>query len=339
MENRYLAKRPTFSVGALFVGEYTSDYETYITDHFFLRDSWITLKSYTELALMKTENNGVYIGKNGTLLERFDEPDQSRVDANINAVNALVENAGVSVYLALIPGAVKIWEDKLPAFAPNYDQGGLIEYIYANTTANTVDIYGALSTHSNEYIFYRTDHHWTTLGAYYGYTSFMDALGRSPSPLSSFDRETVSTGFYGTVYSSSGVRWVRPDEMEIFVKEPAGMQISNYSDGNPNDGLLYDYEYLEKKDKYSLFFGGITPLLQITTQNTEAPSLLILRDSFADANVPFLLEHFSEIHVMDLRYNRTGVKVYLEEHDIDMVLLMYSVSNFSGDANIALAGR
>jgi len=337
-ENRMLEQSPKFTFNSLFSGKFTSNFERYITDQFTGRDSWIELKSYAELALLKKENNGVYIGEGGTLLVRFDKPDEKRVRTNIGAVEKLASGLDIPVYFSLIPTSTEIWSDKLPQNAPSIDQRELIESLYGQSGTANIDSYSALYVHREEDIYYRTDHHWTTLGAYYGYAALMEAMGIEPEPLDSFTQTAVSEDFYGTTYSNSGVRWVSPDTITTFVEDYEGLGIINYSNGAAEAGVLYDYSRLESKDKYSLFFGGNTPLLQIETGN-EGPKLLMIRDSYADSELPFLLTHFSEIHVVDLRYYKTSIKDYISEHGIDEVLISYGLSNFVSDTNIFLLGR
>ena len=152
------------------------------------------------------------------------------------------------------------------------------------------------------------------------------------------DRHVVSEEFYGTTWSSSGFSWVDPDTMEIFVNAPEGLKVTSYPQGSPVEGKLYDFSFLEKKDKYSMFMGGNCPMHVIETGNEDKPSLLILRDSYTDSLIPFLLDDFSEIHVLDLRYYRASLKAYIEQNDFDNVLVCYSVSNFCSDSNIFLLG-
>lgn len=339
-ENRYLKKAPKFSLSALADGSFTSGFESYITDQFIWRDGWITLKTAAEFAMGKTENNNVFFCSGDILIERFDRPDPALVRSNAEAVSRLAEGSGIPVYLALIPGAVEIWRDKLPANADNYSQKLLIDDIYSTTECKTADIYSALYSHRDEYIYYRTDHHWTTLGAYYGYTALAEAMGFSPEPLESFEPVCVSDEFYGTVYSSSGIRWVRPDSIQIYVPD-TDVQVTGYEGGKEKTGVLYDYSALDKKDKYAFFLGGNTSLLKIKSGHSDkdAPRLLILRDSYTDCQLPFLLRHFSEIHLIDLRYYKFSIAEYIENNHIDIVLINYSVSNFSSDTNIFLASR
>lgn len=338
-ENRYLQMRPEFSFKSLFSGDYTSKFETYTTDQFTFRDEWITLKAASELALGKQENNDVHLCENGTLIEGFKRPESSVLDSNMSALNTLVGNTDAKVYFALIPDKSDLYSSLLPKNVPNDSEKEVIDYCYGQSNATNVDIYSALSAHTDEYIFYRTDHHWTSLGAYYGLSALAESMGLPCPALDSYtDRHVVSEKFYGTTWSSSGFSWVDPDTMETFVNAPEGLKVTSYPQGSPVEGKLYDFSFLEKKDKYSMFMGGNCPMHVIETGNEDKPSLLILRDSYMDSLIPFLLDDFSEIHVLDLRYYRASLKAYIEQNDFDNVLVCYSVSNFCSDSNIFLLG-
>lgn len=333
-ENRSLEQAPNFSAESLFSGRFTAAFERYTTDQFTLRDEWITLKARSETISGKSENNGVYLCADGVLITRFDEPDYELVGKNTAALDALTDKTALPVYLAIIPGKADIWSDKLPSNAPTTDQRGLIENIYANAPdTEPVDIYSALDTYKDEYIYYKTDHHWTTLGAYYGYAAIMDSLGMEARSLDFFERETVTTEFYGTTSSSSGIWWTAPDSIEIFVTPPDSVEVANFASGQAELGLIYDMSFLEKKDKYSLFLGGVSPLVQIHT-GSDGPSLLIARDSYADSLVPFLLERFSRIDLVDLRYFRESFNAYIMDNGFDCVLICYSTENFAKDTSI-----
>ena len=334
-ENRYLQMKPEFSFKSLFSGDYTSKFETYTTDQFTFRDEWITLKAASELALGKQENNDVHLCENGTLIEGYERPENSALDANMSALDTLVENTDAEVYFALIPDKSDLYASLLPKNAPNDSEKEVIDYCYAQSNATNVDMYSALGAHTDEYIFYRTDHHWTSLGAYYGFSALAESMGIDCPALDFYaDRHVISEEFYGTTWSSSGFSWVGPDTMEIFVNEPEGLKVTSYPEGSPVEGKLYDFSFLEKKDKYSTFMGGNCPLHEIVTGTEGKPSLLIIRDSYTDSLLPLLLDDFSEIHVLDLRYYRASLKSYIEQNDFDSVLVCYSVSNFSTDSNI-----
>lgn len=338
-ENKYLQQFPKFTFERLFNKDFTSEFETYTTDQFVGRDQWISLKAACEIALGKRENNGVSLCEDGTLIEGFDAPDNSVLDQNMSYVNQLVANTDAKVYFALIPEKSEIWSDMLPNRTPNDSEAEFIEYCYGKSDANNVDILSAMREHADEYIYYRTDHHWTSLGAYYGYSALGKAMDFTVPALASYTaRRTVSDSFYGTTWSKSGFSWVGPDSMETFVDPPEGLQITSYPNGSPVEGKLYDESFLSQKDKYSMFMGGNSPLHEIVT-DSDGPSLLIIRDSYTDSLIPFLLKDFSRIDVIDPRYYRLSISDYIEQNSIDNVLVAYSVSTFATDTNLFLLGR
>ena len=354
VENRNLEQLPAvdfgtpeklFRDGNFFNGQFMRDFETYTTDQFIGRDAWVDLKARTERALGKKENNNVYFADNDTLITRFDQPAADRVTENLNYVNKFVENVDIPVVFSLIPSQACIWADRLPEGAPNASQTDLMAQAQeAVTGATWADVYTPLMEHKDEDIFYRTDHHWTSLGAYYGYTGLASALGYTPVPLSDYTPTVRSTEFYGTVFSSSGVRWVKPDTITTYVPDDGITVVSHTYDnsGNPveEQRALYVESFLSVKDKYSMFLGGNQSLGVVTnTNNPDGPKLLIIRDSYTDSLAPFLTERFSEIHLFDLRYNATSVRDYIAQNDIDSVVVLYSFSNFATDKNLFLLGR
>ncbi len=332
-ENRYLASAPKFGFKALFDGDFTSDFESYTTDQFPFRDAWTTLKARCERLCGKQENKGVFYGSNGYLLEAFTAPDDAEIDERVGYVNALAENTDVPVWFGLIPGSVEIMAANLPANAPTDSEQAVIESAYAASAVECIDLYSSLDAHKNDYIFYRTDHHWTTLGAYWGYTALCDAWDLPCRALDEFKPQTVSDSFYGTTYSSSGFSWVAPDSIDIYVPADDAVSVMSYSSGTAQTGALYDMQALDHKDKYSMFLGGNTPRVDISSGH-DGEKLLILRDSFADSLLPFLLEDFSQITMLDMRYYKTSVAELIEQEGFDRVLVLYSVSEFCEDANL-----
>lgn len=343
LENRELAQLPALSAKSLISGEFMAKFETYVTDQFVGRDGWVAMKSAAELLLGKRENNGVYFCSGGTLITRFETPDEKRVADNLNYVNKFVENVDVPVYFSLIPTQACIWADRLPAGAPNASQSALLDQARQSTSARWYDTYPQLWEHRDEAVFYRTDHHWTSLGAYYGYVALAGAMGLEPIPLSQYAKTTVSENFYGTVFSSSGVRWVLPDCIDVYVPEQGTRVISHTYDQNGNpveeSRQLYDESYLARKDKYAMFLGGQQSLGVVYGPNTQGPKLLLVRDSYSDSLVPFLTAHFSEIHLIDLRYYKLSAAEYIQEHGIDAAVVLYSVPNFVTDSNLVWLGR
>lgn len=337
VENRALQQAPDFSWAAVLDGSYMDDVEAYIADQFPLRDEWTGLKARSEQLLGKTEFNGVYLCGD-TLISKVERPDQTLVDKSLGYAAALSEKTEAAVYLGLIPSAAEVWRDRLPAGAESWDQAAFLQTA-GELGLPTVDFHAALAAHAGEPVFYRTDHHWTTLGAYYGYTAVMEALGRPPLPRERFTPAAVSGDFNGTLYSTSGVHWLEPDTMEFWVEE-AGLSVTSWRSGSPEPAALYDRTYLAQKDKYSAFLGGNQPLCVI--RNTEAPEggkVLLVRDSYSDALAPFLAKSFAEVHLLDLRYYRASVAQYAAENGIEDIVVLYSVPNFITDRNLVFLAQ
>ncbi|HIU68181.1 MAG TPA: hypothetical protein IAC64_11965 [Candidatus Caccomorpha excrementavium] len=337
-ENRYLAQMPEFSFESLFKGKFTSDYETFITDQFVMRDSWIGLKTLTERAMLKQDINGVYFGKDGYLIEKHDASDIDEETADRNAqrladfINQYSAVLGEDrVHAMLVPTAQEILEDKLPPFAEGYDQEAYIEQVQALIPGgNLVDVSDALREHASEYIFYRTDHHWTTLGAYYAYREWASASGLTPYEQEDYTIETVTDEFYGTLQSKVNIK-PEPDEIRLYCTDASYSVIYNL-DGNVKD-TLYNMEALETKDKYTVFLGGNNALVQIGTEADNGRKLLIIKDSFAHCFAPFAADHFEETYMVDFRYFNMPISDFIEEYGITDILVLYNVINFVEDNN------
>ena len=338
LENRYLQKPPKLSLETLGSGKFMEDAEDYVSDHIAGRDFWVAAKAWSERLSGKKENNGVYFGAQNTLINRVKAPDPDKLKKDMGYVDALVGNVSVPVYFGLIPSAAEIWRDRLPAGAPTADEKAIIDQLYFSTGASTIDLHSALTAHSGEDIYYRTDHHWTSLGAYYGANAIFEALGLEPIDLNDYRKTTVTDQFNGTLFSSSGVRWLPPDSIDTYVPDE-GIKVTSWFKGSPEEGSLYVDSYLDVKDKYSYFLGGNQALCVIKTEHTDAPKVLVVRDSYSDSLAPFLTERFSEIHLFDLRYNLSSIKGYVEENNIDAVVVLYSLPNFITDTNLFLLAR
>ncbi len=336
-ENRFLASFPEFSWEELFNGEFTADFETYFTDQFVFRDSFVELKATCESLLAKKESNGIYKTSHDMLLERFEVADTERAELNINAVETFAQNATVPVYLSLIPTSTYIYKENLPMFAPNDDQLEWYNYFDSKLeTANMVNTFDALYDNRDQYIYYRTDHHWTSLGAYYGYFGVISQMGLVPIEIKDYTEKVVSDDFNGTYFSTSGVRDITPDSLSTYIPQD-NIEMLTLDTGTAEVGMLYDDSFLDEKDKYSYYLGGNQALNIIKSQN-DGGKLLLIRDSYSNCQVPFLAQNFSEIHMVDLRYMKQNMHDYIEENDIDTVLIQYNMANFVEDVNVSLLG-
>ena len=336
-ENRTLAQLPEFSWESLKDGTYTEAVEAYFADQFPLRDGWTGLKARAEQLLGKREFNGVFLAGD-TLISKVETPDAELLNKNLGYVQSLAGKTEANVYLGMIPSAAEIWKDRLPAGNNSWDQEAFLQAL-PGLGLPLIDFQTALAAHADEQIFYNTDHHWTTLGAFYGANALLSALDKEGLKADDFTVETASDAFYGTLYSTSGIHWLAADTMEFWVSGD-GLNITSWRSGKPEAAELYDRTYLEKKDKYSAFLGGNQPLCVIENPAvTDGSKLLLVRDSYSDALAPFLAQRFSEVHLIDLRYYRMPIPMYAAQYGIEDVVVLYSVQNFISDPNLVVLSQ
>lgn len=346
-ENRILSAKPKFSLKKLFDGSYTKDYETYVTDQFVGRDNWIYVKTVTDVLLGKKEINGVYLAEEGMLIEKHETEDinPETVEQRLMLLQRLTqwqeEKGTGTLRIMLVPTADNILTDKLPDYAPYYPQQEFLEQVKEAAGSYMIDVTNTLKEHREEPIYYGTDHHWTTRGAYYGYLAWAAAMNMTPT---SYNVQTVATDFLGTLHSKT--HWTAaPDTIEAYIpavlQETAdsaashsGMQVY-YDFSEDAKDSLYEAKHLETKNKYGYFLDDNHPFIRIETgtQREEAKGrqLFVIKDSYANCFIPFLTEHYETIYVLDLRYYRAPLFSLLEEYgakgDMD-ILVLYNVIHF-----------
>ncbi len=336
-ENRVLQEMPEFSMKRLLKGRFTSEFERYISDQFPFRDGWVGIKSGMEKAMGKMDNNGVFLCKDGYLMQGFDAPKGESMDKKIQAVNALSDMfPDINKYFVLVPNSVKVLEDKLPKNAPVADESIYMDIIRDGLDGDIhfIDVYDALFSKRDEYIYYRTDHHWTTRGAYYAYRSIAAKMGFKASDMEEFKIQQVTDSFYGSLYSKSGYRHISPDSIELYMPiNPMDYKVEYCMEGKTASSI-YDMDALGKKDKYMVFLGGNYPLIRITTPGRNNRKLLIIKDSYANTLVPFLLEHYDEIYMVDPRYYTDSIEKLVRDEHIDNIMILYNVITFVEDQSI-----
>lgn len=335
LENRYLKQRPTLSVESVFNGKFSSAYEEYINDQFILRDEWITLKSYSESALLKTENNGIVYGKDGRLFDKYTDYPAEQLEKNLGFLTEFAQGRD-NLTLMVVPSSYEIYPEQLPAGLELVDQQAKIAEIYENfpASAQTIDLYPTLTAAKEQDIYYRTDHHWTTDGAYLGYRAFCEAKGLTPVELDTLTAHDVP-GFLGTFFSkckkagtpSETLRWYDLPIAEVTV------------DGQPKDAYL-DLSALEGRDKYGAFLwgnGGVTVLTSEAGSQKPADQrsrILVIKDSFANCFSPFLTANYDEVWVVDLRSMPKGLTELVEQNDFTDILVLYNFTNLASDTNL-----
>ncbi|MBS4957436.1 MAG: hypothetical protein KHZ99_10385 [Clostridium sp.] len=331
LENRKLKTSVTFSIKNFLDGNFQKDYESYINDQFPLRDNWISLKSMNEYILGKIENNGIIYGSNGELFEKFDSLDEEKFKNNVEAIKKFAENYYDKVSLMIIPSSYEIYKENLPMGSPIIPQEELINEIYNfSSFTNNIDVMKELLDNKNSYIYYKTDHHWTTYGAYLAYSKFIDSINGNKVNLKDF-KEVELPNFYGTYYSKAKLFNIEPDIMTYYDFNNLTMEIV----GDKIYDSIYDYSKETLRDKYSLFLYGNNPLTIIKNKDIKNDKkILVIKDSFGNSLVPFLTQNFEEIHVIDLRYFSSKLSSYLEKNDFEDILIIYNFINLATDNNV-----
>lgn len=337
-ENRVLQSKPTFSVEKLFEGRFISKYEKYKVDQFFNRDFWIDVKVKTDKLLLKKSSNGVYLGKDGYLLEDFEKPNEENVSKNLKAISDFSNKyKDVKQYMLISPTAVSILRDKLPLAAPVIDQQKYLDEYSKKLDSNVtfVDTYATLLEHKSEDLYYKSDHHWTTLGAFYSYQKLAEDMELSSKDSDDYDIELVSNSFEGALASESGYK-TDLDKIKVYIpKDENDQVVVNYEEEQKKTATLYDSEKLEQKDKYQVFLGGNHPIVKIDTTSDSGKTLLIFKDSYANCFVQFLTTHFSKIILVDPRYYYEDIDELMKNEGVDEVLYLYNANTFFSDTSLA----
>lgn len=342
-ENRYLTQKPAFSFASLFQGSYTSAYEDYLSDQFPGRDGWIRLQSRSEQLLQKKEINQVYLADDHYLIEKLDRQDfvSAQAQKNTDSLSAFVQNQSRAlgpshVRVMVVPSASQILTHKLPSFAAVHGEQEFLDAVRLGVgEEHFVDVSAALLSHQDESVYYRTDHHWTTLGAFYGYQAWAKASGFTPYEIRDFSVETVTDSFYGTLQAKVNLPLV-PDSMERFslASSPVAYTVT-YNESEDIRDNLYEWSALDTRDKYRFYLNGNQPIVRIETSVPSGRNLLVIKDSFANCFVPFAANHFGRTLVVDLRYFNGDVKALMDAYSITDILILYQASFLAAEPSVS----
>ena len=333
-ENRTLQTFPKFTLNNLLDGSFMSDIESYINDQVLFRDEFMEFKTDIMLLAKNKDINGVYIGEDGYLLQKVlpSTFNYKQLNYNLNCINEFASKVAAPIYSMLIPSSFSILQDKLPSNASSIDELEVIKDISSKYPEITfIDATTNLENHKKEYIYYKTDHHWTTVGAFYAYQAWHNADDKD---LDSYDIKEVSTDFLGSLYSKVLNNNTAFDKIELFYQKNQINYEVTYNFNQKKSDTLYDFSKLKTKDQYQIFLGGNYPEITIHTSNNNNHSILLFKDSFANAFIPFLLNDYENIYIIDLRYFNKYINTYLEDKDIDEILFLYNLYNLSEDTSL-----
>lgn len=336
-ENRILTQFPRFSIDSVFDGRYMKKVEKYTADQLIGRNFWIHTKTRVDRIIGKNSSNGVYLGKESTLIENFDPLPASEVEKNKTAINGFAEkHPNLNHYFLLVPNAISIYGDKLPADAPVLDQN---EYMNAftsglNGNVNVLDPRPILEENKNQLLYYKTDHHWTTLGAWLSFQSIANTMGITPDP-DAYSVHPVTNAFSGALVSKSGYTINTTDTIDVYIPNNENdYSVVNYIAEQKKSPSLYNSEQLKGKDKYAVFLDGNHPIVKIKNPVSNGKNLLVIKDSYANAFIPFLTPFYSEITVIDPRYYYDNIDALITDSGITDVLYLFNANTFFRDTSL-----
>lgn len=338
-EKRVLSEFPKATAQAVFSGEYSKKIESYLQDQMPFRNLFVAISSYFNHFSGQNGTDGVYVSKNGYLINTPVKEDNRNLSTNLKFLNSFAEKSGIPAYLMIVPETGYIHEDLLPKGHEPYMDDAIFDTIRGKTKDNFtfVDLRSLFSNEKDAQIYYKTDHHWTADGAMIAANAFLKLAGKPLISKADFYVESIK-GFGGTTYSKSAL-WLKPtDTMELWHSNKAALHVEVSDLGKPDKKVREDVffkEHLTKDDRYPVYLDGNHSLTHITNDSVQDGVLLLLKDSFGNTLATQLLERYHEIWMVDLRYYRTSaVSDLLAENNVDTILVNYSVDNIVNDTNI-----
>lgn len=334
-----------FAVGALifsdeklilkFDSSFTDRFDSYIERSFPLTANFRSMYSSIITASGQEKIGDVYISPNG-LIEIISKADERKINERVDSINAFAErHPDVSCYALIVPTASGIYAEQLPNIITSLDQQKLIDDIYyrLDTSIHTLDAYNPLFQARDDYVYFRTDSRWTEYGAYTVYNKVIKKMGFTPLSLSSYDMEYADRDFYGNLYSKTYYKGVRADFINIF-RNKNGSFVTDVKAVSKDEEFtsvsIYYTPALSSDNKLDVFLGGDSfERYDITTSNTNAPSLLMIKGSFANMFVPFLTPHYSKITLIDPdRLDGKTIEDVVDVDSYDQMLILYDMSRF-----------
>ncbi len=322
-EKRFLSEFPAPEWDAVSSGQWGEDVETYLADHIPGRDLFVGLNAYFELYTGRQAGKDVLLSGD-RILEAPVKADDAAIQLNLTAIRTLAEATGRQLDLMIIPSAG--WASGKSGYADN----AIIQQIYDTAGSSLVPVDMLEVFEGRPDLYFRTDHHWTSAGAYAAYSHLM-ALKDRTYPTKDFFTVEHAGEFRGSTYSRSALWLTSGEPLEIWHGSD-DLTVVNAETDDTHQGVFYR-ERLEEADKYTVFLDGNHSLVRIHNPNGQG-RILVIRDSYSNLLGCFLAESYEELVLVDLRYYKQPVSQLMTEEAFDDVLVCYSLGNFMTDTNL-----
>ncbi len=315
-------------------GEWGTQVEEFLEEEIGFHDSMFRLKAQIDLIFGEKSIRDVYI-TDEMLLEKLDSQNAVTIPQSAVLLNKFYEKYHIPTYFILIPSSSEIYEDQLPINAVKDNQRQLISETYSalSTGIRYVDACSILSSLKEEYIYYRTDTHWTSYGAYAVYQSAIHKMGFTAIPYNRYVVSHVRTDFRGDLYKNTLYNDIKPDVLDRYTYENGARIVSitaHYADGTTEDRgtSLYDEAALDSENMYRFYLGAPSVMLEIRTDLENDKRLLIYKDDFAECMIPFLIQHYSEICVVDLNESMDVTQRLADPAKFTQILFLSSMESW-----------
>ena len=338
-ENRTLQQRPKLTLSALADGSYMKKFETYLTDQFPNRDGLISFHSFFATLTGHREENGVYLGRRGFLFEKQTPLNEDVLQKTTDAINTFLEREKhAKSAMILAPNSSYVLQKYMPYHLHEDDQKQQLTAVKNALQGDKFSWISVLKAYEKvedpTTLYYRTDHHWTTLAAQRAFLS-LSSKWELGAKSSQFTMEPVSDRFSGTLASSYGERKIRDVLYVCAPKKANGTYTVSYPTQGKVTASVFDTSKLEQKNQYEVFLGGNFDKIEITTTAESEDTLLLFKDSFANCLIPMLTPYFSKIVVIDPRYFSDSLGDVLEDTDFTHVLFVYNLNTFLADKSLS----
>ena len=333
-ERRYLAEPPKLSEEKLSDWSYDDKVETFLADHLPGRNLLVSVNAYLTLYTGRQVSADVFCDAEGYLVEAPVDFDAKELTRRLDRIAKLGETMGLAPRLLIVPSTGYVRGDKLPkTLATLYRDGEALQQIADAPGVSLVPLAERFQSEGQSW-YYRTDHHWTADGAFAAYEAYMRAAGHEPLQKDAFTRREIP-GYSGSTQSRSAL-WLHPTE-PLTVDEPKDLSITvTFSDKDGTFSSLFFAEHLNEYDWYPYFLDGNHPVTVIENGNadTDAPNLLLVKDSFGNTLAPYLVPSYKTVVMVDPRYYKRGAAALCEQYAIDEVLFCYSIDHLITDESL-----
>lgn len=326
MENRVLTQKPSFAFDSFWSGAYTKELEQFAVDQMPLRDGFVSVYATMQAMMGRRMINDALLGKDGYLFDTSAVHTERNLLLNAEALQELTAVSGKEVVLLPVPSAASVYAEKRPSRAPLADEEASLRV--AAQKMHVIPLLDDMRAKNDQTLYYAMDHHWTAAGARIGYEAVCRELGLEAVPASTM---VTQEGFYGSFYARYPLPWLEADVLTY--ERPEGIRL--FIEGVEQTSLV-DEEAMKGRDKYAALLHGNHGCIELINDGMQDGVLLVIKDSYANALLPVLANHYHRIVAVDPRYFTGNIKELATEYEGEVILCVCGIGTLASSRIIAL---